>query len=218
MQPKAAVSTTSTASNSTASNFCDTPSVLTVAPLQLRTPHASPVCPRPERARQGVDWAGMCSRLLGLLMTLAVIFGMLAALGAVSQWHGIQSGPPQAIFQKRLVTTESPPTPRWCTFGSAPGTWSSGAALGNHWTLFDHHCRLQDLLPIYTKQLPPAAPDLDSSGSNLSRLAPMPTTPTAVAATAGVLFLSDSVDKHVLEYLCQLAGGNVKSIVSKVKP
>jgi hypothetical protein len=124
----------------------------------------------------------------------------------------------------------------WCAYGSLPGMWTTAQPgskqdrPGNRWRLFDRRCQIQDLLSAYagasTSEVPPpragaGGPDppltvLDTtSKGGIGGEGPTEEKGPAGQQPARILFISDSVDRHVMTYLCEYAGGRMRGVVLK---
>lgn len=119
------------------------------------------------------------------------------------------------------------------------------SAAGSHWTILDPRCPLQPLLALYADGPPTVSqtsqavtPREQAEALDVTVLdADADTTPAAAALvqlphahksdavlqptqrddppTASILFISDSVDRHVLTYLCEYVGGTIRATVLK---
>lgn len=122
-----------------------------------------------------------------------------------------------------------------CHYGSLPGTWVSGAPTGSKWQVLDAECQLTNWLAAYaaaaattagvasTESTTPvqssdtvsldadsadaavdagAAPAVGSSSGSSSNLLPF----------VNILLLSDSVDRFILEHVCEYLHGTKQTI------
>lgn len=119
------------------------------------------------------------------------------------------------------------------------------SAAGSHWTILDRRCPLQPLLALYADGPPTVSqtsqavtPREQAEALDVTVLdADADTTPAAAALVqlphahksdavlqptqrstpppASILFISDSVDRHVLTYLCEYVGGTIRATVLK---
>lgn len=111
-------------------------------------------------------------------------------------------------------TTKRGPGSSWCAYGSAAGAWTCGDdnstwVHGACWQTVEPRCRLVNYLSLYSPNatgLPSQHPSSRSTSSSVPLVRPR---------RVGIVWLSDSVDKHILTYLCEYAGGSLRSIVSR---
>jgi hypothetical protein len=78
-----------------------------------------------------------------------------------------------------------------CAYGTLPGTWVSDAPAGARWQLLDPACQLTNWLAVYAAA---AAGSSDSSGSG---------TASAALPYVNILLLSDSVDRYIVQHVCE---------------
>ena len=91
-----------------------------------------------------------------------------------------------------------------CPYGSLPGTWVGDAPTGAKWQLLDPHCQLKNWIQAYAAAAAVAAPseaggDTSSSSSSGSSAEVLP--------TVNVLLLSDSVDRYIVQHVCDYLHG-----------
>ncbi|KAL6757005.1 hypothetical protein V8C86DRAFT_3135924 [Haematococcus lacustris] len=98
-------------------------------------------------------------------------------------------------------------------YGVLGAYWTTPALPpGRHWHILQPSCRLRNLLPSITAATAgdqtsnvttattPAAQGTEGESVNVSNTSQL---------SMGILFLSDSVDRYILTYMCELAGGTV---------
>ena len=156
--------------------------------------------------------------------SIALTVALTAMCICLAQW---------SLSASRLSFTEPRPSAdssssAWCRYGTLPGTWvtdTSSSATGRHWRLFEPRCQLRDLLSAYagshtSMERDSSEPqDLDVfDGEKVESMLPgdpgeaMAGGPPSQTPTS-IMFIGDSVDRHILQYLCQHVGGTVRAIV-----
>lgn len=78
-----------------------------------------------------------------------------------------------------------------CAYGSLPGTWVSDAPAGARWQLLDPACPLTNWLAVYA-----AAAGRSDSGDSSS-------TASEALPIVNILLLSDSVDRYIVQHVCE---------------
>eukprot|EP00798_Chlamydomonas_sp_ICE-L_P031048 gene31048-7141_t len=107
----------------------------------------------------------------------------------------------------------------WCSYGSLPATWVNTAHVRPRWFIFDPVCRLQDLLtPLAPKPLVSKPPDKHPPFKVSIIQDPIPAStldhlPLGSKNESGFLFVSDSIDRYLMTYLCLHMGGTMSGIV-----
>lgn len=93
-----------------------------------------------------------------------------------------------------------------CPYGSLPGTWvAAAAAAGAHWQVLDPDCQLTNWLEVYTDAAAAAA--MDDSSRSSSSSSDDSTNAQDSPQPVRILLLSDSVDRYIIQHVCDHIGG-----------
>ncbi|GAX85229.1 hypothetical protein CEUSTIGMA_g12649.t1 [Chlamydomonas eustigma] len=138
---------------------------------------------------------------------LPVSLIVLSVLGICHLFFAASGGPNPVLIEKS----------QWCSFGSLPGTWTPSSSLpGSKWHIFNENCRLQNLLSNYSSSPANRTGVKEQrnlygwpASSDYSRVA------SDATPAAKIVFIGDSVDRHILTYLCTHVGGRVQAAVVK---